>query len=119
MHAIKTLIALSLSLGSMAVLAQSASAPAATPGVDQRQARQEQRIEPGQASGALTPREARRLDHQQAHIAGAESHAKADGTVTRAERKRLHHMQDHASQNIRHQKHDRQHAAPKTAPSGN
>ena len=44
----------------------------------------------------------------------AEDKAKADGTVTKAERRRLHKMQNHASHDIRHQKHDRQHAARAT-----
>jgi hypothetical protein len=46
-----TAIATVLGLASAAVFAQAASAPAATPGIDKRQQRQEQRIEQGQASG--------------------------------------------------------------------
>ena len=109
MRIISTLIATTLSLASAAVFAQAASSPAATPGVDQRQANQQQRIEQGKASGELTRPEARRLQHQQAHIQRAEDRAKADGTVTAGERKHLHHMQDNASKRIRHQKHDAQH----------
>ena len=73
-----------LALCSAAALAQGAgpAASGATPGVDQRQARQEQRIEQGKASGQLTPREARRMERQQKGVARAESHAKADGSVT-------------------------------------
>lgn len=84
---------------------------ASTPGVDARQQRQEARINQGAASGALTPRETRRLHHEQRRIEHAEAHAKADGTVTPRERARLHHMQDHASRDIHRQKHDRQRAA--------
>jgi hypothetical protein len=103
----------------LALLAGTAFAQAETPRVDQRQERQEQRIEQGKASGELNRREARRLERQQAHIAHAEQRAKADGTVTRAERARLHHQQDHASARIAQQKHDRQHAhRPGTAASG-
>lgn len=84
-----------------------ASAPGAnTPRIDARQARQEQRIDQGIASGELTQRETRRLEKEQAVINRAEDKAKADGTVTTAERKRLHKMQNHASRDIRHQKHD-------------
>lgn len=97
-----------LGLSSAAVFAQAASAPAATPGVDKRQQRQEQRIEQGQASGALTARESRRLEHQQARIERAEDKVKADGSVTAGERKHLHHMQDHANKRIHRQKHDAQ-----------
>jgi hypothetical protein len=86
---------------SAAVLAQAGpAASGATPGVDQRQARQAQRIEQGKASGELNQREARRLERQQKGVARAEARAKADGTVTAQERKRLHRMQDGTSQRI-------------------
>ncbi len=103
-----TLLATFLALASSAALAQPAD-PAATPGVDKRQAVQEQRIEQGKASGELTAREARRLERQQKGVAKAEAHAKADGTVTAQERKRLHQLQDGTSQRIHRQKHDAQH----------
>ena len=108
MRFIPSLTATLFGLASAAVFAQAASGPAATPGIDKRQQRQEQRIEQGQASGALTKRENRRLEHQQAHIERAEDKAKADGKVTAGERKHLHAMQNKASRNIHHQKHDAQ-----------
>ena len=108
MRFIPGLTATLLGLASAAVFAQATSGPAATPGIDKRQQRQEQRIEQGQASGALTKRENRRLEHQQAHIERAEDKAKADGKVTAGERKHLHAMQNKASRNIHHQKHDAQ-----------
>ena len=102
-----------LALCSAAVLAQAGpAASGATPGVDQRQARQAQRIEQGKASGELNQREARRLERQQKAVARAETHAKADGTVTAKERKRLHQMQDGTSKRIHRQKHDRQQMPP-------
>jgi hypothetical protein len=79
-----------------------------TPKVDQRQARQEQRIDAGVASGELTRRETRRLNAEQRQIERSETRAKADGKVTRAERYRLHKQQDRASRHIARQKHDRQ-----------
>ena len=85
----------------------------ATPRIDQREQRQEQRIQQGVGSGALTPRETYRLEKEQAHIDKAESRAKADGDVSPAERKRLTNMQNRASRDIRHQKHDRQAIPPK------
>lgn len=85
-----------------------APAPAGTPGIDRRQANQEQRIDRGIASGALTRREIRRLEKEQAVINRAEDKAKADGAVTAQERKRLHRMQNHASRDIYRQKHDAQ-----------
>jgi len=99
----KPVLAIALSVASMAALAQ-----AATPGIDARQARQEQRIDRGVASGELTRREARRLGREQNIIDRAENKAKADGTVTAQERKRLHHTQNRASRDIRRQKHDAQ-----------
>ncbi len=93
-----------------------APAPAATPGVDQRQANQDRRIDRGVASGQLTRHEARRLHREQAAVARAEGRAKADGVVTPRERRRLHAMQDGASGDIRRQKHDRQHR--RVPPSG-
>lgn len=93
--------------------AAAASAPGAnTPRIDQRQARQEQRIDQGIASGELTRREATRLERQQTAINKAEDKAKADGSVTAKERKRLTHAQNHASRNIYRQKHDRQDRQP-------
>jgi hypothetical protein len=95
-------------LGALAQTAASAPSPAATPGIDQRQAHQEKRIDQGVASGQLTRREAHRLDRQQNLIDRAENRAKADGVVTKQERQRLHAAQDTASQRIARQKHDRQ-----------
>jgi hypothetical protein len=94
-------------------LAAAQTPPTATPGVDARQAKQEQRIEQGVASGTLTARETRRLEREQTRIAKAETQAKADGTVTAKERRHLHKAQDAASRDIKHQKHDAQTAVPK------
>lgn len=101
-----------LVLGTAAVAAQAhpaGAASAASQGIDHRQANQTHRIEQGVASGELTPREAHRLQRQQARIGHAERHAKADGHLTRHERRHLHRMQDRASDDIRREKHDRQH----------
>ncbi len=105
------IIAAALAVLSIAASAQPADS--ATPRFDQRQAKQEQRIDQGVAKGTLTARETRRLEGQQRAINPAENQAKADGTVTGKERHRLHHMQNHASRDIRRQKHDAQ-AQPKT-----
>lgn len=80
-----------------------------TPKFDQRQANQERRIEQGEQSGSLTPREAARLDKGQDHLQTMEDKAKADGKVTRQERARLQHAEDKQSKRIYRQKHDRQH----------
>lgn len=95
------------------VLAQTPPAPAknpvATPGVDQRQVNQQQRIDQGVASGQLTGKEAAKLDKGQAQVEMKEARAKADGKVTPKEREKLKHAQNKQSQKIKHQKHDRQH----------
>jgi opacity protein-like surface antigen len=85
-----------------------ASAQAATPGIDQRQANQEQRIDKGIAGGQLTGREANRLNNQQEHINKIEDNVKSDGVVTKKERKKVHAAQDRASRKIARQKHDQQ-----------
>jgi hypothetical protein len=101
-----------LAIASLGAYAQAASAPAATPRVDQRQANQEKRIDQGIASGELTKRETRRLEREQIAINKAEDKAKADGTVTKRERVRLHRAQNQASKDIARQKHDGQTAKP-------
>lgn len=100
-------------LASAIALFSSLSLPAlaqtATPGIDQRQAVQQQRIDQGVASGALTSREATRLDRGQTRVEAMENRAKADGVVTHRERARIHHAQDVESRHIAREKHDRQH----------
>jgi len=95
------------------VLAQTAAVPArdpaATPGVDKRQANQQQRIDQGVASGQLTGKEAARMEKGQERIQTMEDKAKADGKVTPNERERLQHAQNKQSRMIAHEKHDRQH----------
>ncbi len=106
-----TLIAaLSLSLAG-AVFAQTTT-QATTPRVDQREAKQQARIDQGVASGQLNQKEAARLENGQARVNQAEANAKADGKVTRKERKHLDHMQDKQSRHIKRQKHDKQMAKP-------
>lgn len=96
---------------SLPVLAQTAPAkdPAATPGIDKRQANQEARIQQGVQSGQLTQREATRLEKGQERVQKMEDKAKADGVVTKKERARIQHAQNVQSRHIAKQKHDRQH----------
>jgi hypothetical protein len=74
--------------------------------IDQRQARQEQRIQRGVARGDITRREARELWRQQREIERAEAHARADGRINRREMQELMAMLDDADQRIRHQRRD-------------
>lgn len=109
---LKTLAAsATLTLASIGAFAQAASAPA-TPGVDQREAKQDARIQQGVASGELNAKETYRLEKEQAVINKAEAKAKADGKVTKQERRKLHHMQNRASKDIHAQKHDAQTTKP-------
>jgi hypothetical protein len=75
--------------------------------IDERQARQEQRIERGVARGHINPREARQLWRQQRDIARAEARARADGRITRQEMNQLVAMLDTADRQIRHERWDR------------
>ena len=106
---IKTLI-LSLAVTAAATLSGTAFASNATPRLDQREARQQQRIDQGVASGQLSPREAARMQKRANRLERHEQHAKADGVVTPAERRRLQREANHNSRKIHRQKHDVQHA---------
>lgn len=103
MKTIKALAAIAIVLPTLAF------AQANTPGIDQRQANQERRIDQGIASGSLTQREANRLERGQQHVDNMENRAKSDGVVTRQERARLNRAQNVQSDRIYAQKHDRQH----------
>jgi len=76
--------------------------------VDNRQARQSDRITQGVESGQITVREQHRLERQQRHVNRVERQIEADGKVTGKEAVRIEKAQDRASHTIRHAKHDRQ-----------
>jgi hypothetical protein len=78
------------------------------PGIQQRMQNQEQRIDQGVKSGALTPKETGRLEAEQAKIRQTEQRMKSDGQLTPNERQKLNNMQDRSSQHIYNQKHDAQ-----------
>ncbi len=103
---LKTIIAaLFVSTLALPALAQTSS----TPRIDQRQANQQQRIDQGVQSGALTEKEAARLDKGQGRVEKMEDKAVADGKVTAKERMRIEKAQDTQSRRIAREKHDRQH----------
>ncbi|MBK7367705.1 MAG: hypothetical protein IPJ04_07245 [Candidatus Eisenbacteria bacterium] len=83
-----------------------ASANAATPRVDRREARQTERIREGVRSGELTRGETRHLVRGQARVHRMEARAKADGVVTPGERRKLAHAQNHQSRRIARLKHN-------------
>ncbi|OHC61578.1 MAG: hypothetical protein A2040_11955 [Rhodocyclales bacterium GWA2_65_19] len=99
----------SLLIAVLAAFALPVLAQTATPKVDQRQANQQQRIDQGVTSGALTGKEAARLEKGQERIQTMEDKAKADGKVTPKERERLKQAQNNQSRQIVQEKHDRQH----------
>jgi hypothetical protein len=105
-----SLSTIALTLISATAWAQAAAPAASTamPRVDARRAEQQQRIQQGVASGALTPHETQHLEREQKHIAHAEKVAKADGVVTPRERAHLDRMQNAASRDIAREKHDAQ-----------
>jgi polyisoprenoid-binding protein YceI len=113
---IRTLVAvitLAVSGASFAQASGSSTTDAtATPRLDKRQAKQQQRIDQGVATGQLTQGEAARLEAEQQRNAKAEERAKADGVVTAKERARLEKREDRSSRHIARQKHDRQQAKP-------
>ena len=92
----------------LVALATPAFAQTATPGIDAREARQEQRIQQGEASGQLTPREAGRMEARQTKLQQNEARAKADGVVTPKERAKLKREENRNSKAIYNQKHDAQ-----------
>ena len=69
--------------------------------IDQRQARQERRIERALAQGDLNRRELRALRTQQREIARAEAQALADGRLNRREQRHLAALLDQADAQIR------------------
>lgn len=102
-----------LGVAAGAAFAQAQTPGTNDPGVQKRLENQEQRIDQGVQSGALTPKETGRLEAEQAKIKQAEERMKSDGQLTGKERQRLHNMQDHSSQRIYRQKHDAQKAPVK------
>lgn len=80
--------------------------PAQADRIDNRQARQMERIEQGVRSGQLTRFEAIKLRAQQRDIARLERKFERDGRLTPAERRHLTMLQDRASRMIRAEKHD-------------
>lgn len=98
-------------LAALAVPAFAQTSPAPTPEqrIEKREANQQRRIEAGEKSGSLTPREAARLERGQARVEKMEKRAEADGKITGREARRIEHAQDVQSKKIHREKHDRQH----------
>ena len=78
----------------------------------QRNTNQQQRIEQGLQSGALSTKEAGQLERQQTQVDRLEKNALKDGTLTPAESARIQAKQNQASKSIAAQKHDTQTGNP-------
>jgi hypothetical protein len=78
------------------------------PYIQQREQKQQQRIQQGIKSGQLTTGEARRLEAQQGRIQATEDRMKADGNLTPQERARLTRKQNRANANIYRKKNNDQ-----------
>ncbi len=76
--------------------------------VNNRQVRQEKRIEQGVRSGQLTRKEAFHLQQSQRRIDRYEKIARADGRINPQEARKLDRMQDRQNKVIYNQKHDKQ-----------
>ncbi len=77
----------------------------------QRNINQQERIQKGVQSGALTAHETARLEAGQARVSAKEARAGHDGHVSAAEQARVQHAENKQSRHIRRQKHDAQEAA--------
>ena len=74
----------------------------------QRNTNQQQRIEQGLQSGALSTKEAGKLEREQTQVDRMEKNALKDGTLTSTESARIQSAQNKASKSITTQKHDAQ-----------
>ena len=89
------------------------------PGIERRDARQDQRIQNGVRDGSLTHGEANRLEHGQDRINRYEARARSDGVVTPGERSRIDGMQNRESRQIYADRHNDRTATgtPPTTPT--
>lgn len=96
----------------MSAFAVTAFAQTNTPKIDQRQENQQQRIDNGVKSGALTAKETNTLDKREAKLEADKDAAKADGKVTAKERRKLTREENRDSKAIYKKKHNRRTAKP-------
>ena len=77
-----------------------------TPVINKHQAKQQNRIAQGQASGQLTGREAASLQRGQTNVANKKAAAMADGKVTNRERADIRQSQQRQNNRIYNKKHN-------------
>ena len=90
----------------LALAAMAGSASAQTAQDVQRNVNQQQRIEQGLQSGALTTQEAGRLEREEAQVSRDQPRALRDGSISPAEQRRLGAEQNRVSRDIAREKHD-------------
>ncbi len=100
------------------VLSGTATAQMYGSDIDRRLDRQEEWLQRGIRSGALTPQEAHKLAKEQQRLAREADRIRADGWVTPQERFRLHHKLDQADRRFYRELHDRQVAYPRYGAPG-
>ncbi len=76
------------------------------PGIQNREAIQERRIDQGVKSGQLPPKEAGNLEAREAKIKQDEERMKSDGQLAKKERVKLKREQNKASKKIYEKKHN-------------
>ena len=102
-----TVFGIGLLVGLLALTGSPAAAQNVNdPRIQDREVRQQERIQQGINSGQLTQGEAARLENQQSRIKATEDQMKANGNLTPAERARLTRMQNRASRDICRMKHN-------------
>lgn len=100
------------------LLGTGATAFAQTPATTvQRDINQEQRIDQGLQSGALSTREAAALQREQSRVDRMQAHALKDGRLSAAEQARLNAAQNKVSADIYAAKHNDQTGNPQSASS--
>ncbi len=100
-----SIIVAGLTLGGLLFIGSPAGAQSVY-NLDQREDRQQQRIQQGADSGALTPGETRHLEGEEARIQATEDRMGADGHLSPRERERLNQMENKANQDIYRLKHN-------------
>jgi len=95
----------------IAAIALPAAAQVQTPGIDQRQAHQQERIQQGVQSGELSGKEAAHLEKGQARVQAMKDKAAADGKITGHERAKIARAQKKQSHRIAKKKHNRKQAS--------
>jgi hypothetical protein len=104
----RQIIALSLSVLTLATMAGTALAGSRGYDVNQRQERQQDRIRQGIKSGELTKGEAHRMMGAERRINNYEKYARSDGKIGPKEFQKLERMQNRESKALYKQKHDGQ-----------